>query len=258
MQQMAEEVIENEPKHPSFFVVGSEDARKHRNSSTQLKHCVDSILSEVKKYNLDSVQLRYVFKRVREQSGLVLAKKENRLPDFMNAPEIYMLLETAMRLSAKHRLLCEVLIMTGLRINELRNLDIRDIDFNNNQLKVMKGKGNKQRYLPITNSLLHKIDMFVGERKTNYLFISKNNKQYSLRMMQHMVETVIHKCNLQKHLSTHSLRHTFACMCLAKGMSLEKIQLLMGHSSFKTTEIYARMELSSVKEEYLKLMGDLN
>ncbi len=211
----------------------------------------------VKQYNLTAQQLRYVVKRVRTKTSLFTAKRPKRLPDFLNASEIYMLLSTAQQVSAKHRLLCELLIMTGLRINEMRNLDIRDLDFQNNQLKVMKGKGNKERQVPITNNLLHKIKLFIGDRKSNYIFLNRQNQQYSVRMLQHIVEGAIHKCQLQKKLSTHSLRHTFACLCLAKGLRLEQIQLLMGHSSYKTTEIYARMELGAVKEHYLQLMGDL-
>ena len=246
-----------EQKIGTADVVGINLAVQDKTSKTQLQHCAKAIEDIVKKYSLTAQQLRYVFKRVRNQTALALPKRPKRLPDFLNASEIYMLLSTAQQVSAKHRLLCEVLIMTGLRINELRNLDVRDLDFQNNQIKVVKGKGNKERQVPITNNLLHKIKLYLRDRTSNYVFLNRQNQQYSVRMLQHCVEKVIKKCQLQKKLSTHSLRHTFACLCLAKGLRLEQIQLLMGHSSYKTTEIYARMELGAVKEQYLQLMGDL-
>ena len=72
-----------------------------------------------------------------------------------------------------------------------------------------------------------------------------------------MMELCIKEAALTKKLSTHSLRHMFACICLSKGMRLEDIKLMMGHSSIKTTEIYAKLELGAIKDKYLQIMGEL-
>ena len=147
------------------------------------------------------------------------------------------------------------MIFTGLRISETRNLLIQHIDFYNNQLKVVQGKGRKDRYVPIKISLNNQIRQYIANRGTGYLFAKKDLTAYTIRALQKRMETVIKLCRFDKKLSTHSLRHTFACLCLAKGLRLEDIKLLMGHSSIKTTEIYAKLELGSIKENYLRLMG---
>lgn len=221
-----------------------------------VKNCIQEIVEVKKKHNLTPEQSRYVDKQVRLLLGLKTIVRSKKLPTYLTASEIYNFLENANTISSKHRLLCEVLIFTGMRINELRNLDIRDIQFDNNQIFVREGKGKKDRYVPISNNLLHKIKLFTEGRNKGSLFLNRSKTQYSKRMLQTMVEDVIKATGLQKHMSTHSLRHTFACLCLAKGIKIEEIKLLMGHSAIKTTEVYARLELGDIKQKYLQLMGD--
>jgi len=221
-----------------------------------LQRCIKQIIEIKKKHNLTPEQNRYVDKQVRNLLDLSIPKRAKKLPVYLTPPEIYHFLEVAWNKSTTHGLLCDFLIKTGLRINEARNVDIRDFQ-DNNQLKVVHAKFNKERYVPITNSLQQKIKLYRGPRTQGYLFINQNKRQYSKRRLQQLVCEVITESNIMKPgLSTHSLRHTFACLCLAKGMRLEDIKLLMGHSSIKTTEIYAKLELGAIKEKYLRLMGD--
>lgn len=220
----------------------------------RLTSLINGIIELKKKQHLSPETNRYVDRRVREALGLVVAKRPKKLPAYLTPLEIEHFLVSAQTISSKHRLLVEMLILTGLRINELRNVDIRDFH-DNNQLFVRYGKGSKERYVPITSNLRHKIRLYVFERDRGYLFLNRSGRQYSVRMLQHLVGEVIEASGFDKHLSTHSLRHTFACLCMAKGLTLEEIQLLMGHSSKKTTEIYARLELGAVKERYLDLVG---
>ncbi len=220
-----------------------------------LKQCITEVCEVKTKHGITPEQNRYVDKEARNTLKLVIGKQSKRLPDFLTPPEIYKFLETAGK-SPQKRLIAEMLIFTGLRISELNNLDIRDVQFDNNQVKVREGKGGKDRYVPITNSLLHKLRLYIGNRDKGYIFVNNKGTQYCKRMLQHMMEQVIIECNFAKQLSTHSLRHTFACLCLAKGIRIEDIKLLMGHSSIKTTEIYAKLELGSIKEHYLQIMGE--
>jgi len=224
-------------------------------STTKLKNCISKLVDIKRSYQLTPQQNRYVDKRTREIMKLQIPKVRKPLPDFLNPPEIYHLLETAQRQSSFDALLIEFLIKTGLRISEANNLMIHQIDFQNNQIKVVEGKGGKDRYVPITNNLLHKLKLFLRERKSGYVFAKSNNTKYSKRALQKRITKIIKLSGIEKKLSTHSLRHTFACLCLARGMRIEDIKLLMGHSNIKTTEIYAKLELSTVKEKYLQLMG---
>jgi site-specific recombinase XerD len=227
-------------------------------SRTQLGNCIDEIIITKRKYNLTPEQNRYIDKRVRELLKLQIPKVQKTLPDFLNASEIHYILKTAQEKSPFDSLLIEFLIFTGLRINEAKNLLIPQIDFQNNQLKVIQGKGSKDRYVPISDNLLHKIKLYIGDRKSGYLWVKRNLTAFTKRALQKRITHVIKACNFDKKLTTHSLRHSFACLCLAKGLRLEDIKLMMGHDTIKTTEIYAKLELGSIKEQYLQLMGGLS
>ena len=223
-------------------------------ASEKLTVLIDEIVALKIQWNLTPEQNRYVDRQVRSNLGLVIEHRPKKLPVYLTPTEIGKFLRTAQEISPKHRLLCEILIFTGVRINELRHIDMRDFQ-DNNQLFIKYGKGGKERYVPITDSLYHKVQLYADGRKQGVLFMNRRHQRYTVRMLQYMVSHVIKTSGIEKNLSTHSLRHTFACLSLAKGMSLEEVQVLMGHSSIKTTEIYARMELSAIKEKYLELVG---
>lgn len=215
---------------------------------------IDEIVALKARWNLTPEQNRYVDRQVRNRLNLTIETRPKKLPVYLTPGEIDIFLRSAQEIGPDHRLLCEILIFTGVRINELRQVDIRDFG-DNNQLFIKYGKGGKERYVPISDSLHHKVQLYAQGRKAGFLFANSKNRKYTVRTLQYRVEQVIKKTGLDKKLSTHSLRHTFACLCLSKGISIEEVQVLMGHSSVKTTEIYARLELSSIKEKYLSLIG---
>lgn len=220
----------------------------------QKDYIIYKIIRFKKKFNINPIDNRYIDKQVRKQMNLILPKRPKKLPNYLSDPEIEHFRTIASQFSSKHNLLTNLLIFTGLRINEARNLDIRDIDFSNHQIKVIGGKGGKDRYVPLAPHLRDLLSMYIKDRRKGALLLNRKNRQYSKRMLQHMIEQIIKKSRIAKDLSTHSLRHTFACMCYRAGLSLEKLQLLMGHSSRVTTEIYAKMELGAVKKEFLQLI----
>lgn len=219
----------------------------------QMQNCISEIIKIKQKYSLTPEKSRYVDKMVRDKLNLKTIKRAKKLPNYMNRTEIEHFLNIAGSFNPTYLMLAEFLLFTGLRVSEGMGLDIRDIDYTNDQLKVVQGKGSVDRFVPLRRSLARKLKMYHYGRDKGYLFINRKGKQYSKRMLQHMMESILSKCNFSKHLSTHSIRHTFACMGINTGMSLEQLQLIMGHSSKVTTEIYAKMELGSLKEEFLNL-----
>lgn len=221
---------------------------------TKLQKIVEKIKPIINEASISPEQFRYISKRVREDCKLQLPKVPKRLPDYLNPAEVYRLLEVSKRNPFDY-LLIEFLIYTGLRIGEATKLQIQHIDYDNNQLKVVQGKGSKDRYVPISPNLQSKLKLYFNNRKAGYVFVKRNGRGYSTRALQKRVTNKLKECGFTKRLSTHSLRHTFACMCMARGFRLEEIQIMMGHDSRKTTEIYAKLELGSVKEKYLQLMG---
>ena len=222
---------------------------------TKNEKCVNEILSVLKKYNRSPSQVRYIFKRVREKGKYQVPKEKKQLPDYMNDAEIGAILDLSSKKDETTSLLIPLGIFTGLRISELSNLKIQEIDFENYQIKVIGGKGGKDRYIPINNVIIRYIKGYINDRKKGYLFVKSNQTPYSKRALQKKVEKLLKELSLDKKLSSHSLRHTYATLLRRRGMSLERIQVLLGHSRRTTTEIYAKMELEPVKEDYFKMIG---
>ena len=227
--------------------------------TSKVKKIINEIIKIKKEAGIGSETNRYIDKKVREELKLQVPKTPKGLPKYLTASELYTLLNTAFSINKKDSALLEFMALTGLRVSEVVNLQINNIDENSNQLLVVGGKGNKDRYVPISNSLIQKIEMWIQGKRTGYVFCKGNGKPYTIRAIQKKVVKYLELCRFdKKNLSTHTLRHTFACLCLAKGLRLEDIQLMMGHSSRVTTEIYARLELGDIKDKYLQLMGGLD
>ena len=221
---------------------------------TKLRKTINEIKNIVTQKNLNPQQLRYVNKIVRNELGLYVPKLPKELPRYLTPPEIYHFLEVAGSISPKHRLFSEFLIVTGLRVNEAKHVMVQDFK-SNNQLHVRKAKFGKERFVPYTNSLKNKIDLYMNKRP-GYLWTNSKYKQYDKRTLQYWIESVRNKANMPD-VHTHSLRHTFACLMLSKGLRIEELKTLMGHTSIKTTEIYGRLELGEIKQKYLQFMGDI-
>lgn len=218
--------------------------------------CIEDITKTLKKYNRTPQQVRYIFKKVRENSGYQIKNLKKRLPDFLNDDEIrYVIDQTLKEKNKITRVLIPFAINTGLRISEIRNLHIQDIDFSNYQLRVVNGKGGKDREVILPQGMAQLLKTYLNDRKKGHVFVKSDHTPYTIRALQIMIKNVFDKLSLDKKLSAHSLRHTYATLLRRKGVSLDRIQLLMGHTSRETTEIYAHLELAPIKEEVLKLLN---
>lgn len=222
---------------------------------SKLTNAIDAIAQLKREGGFSAEQCRYIDTQVRKRLGFQLARRDRKLPVYLTPSEIFHFLKVAQEISINHYFTAKLLIFTGLRVNEALNLDVRDFQ-DNNQLLVKVAKGGKQRMVPITSSLLNEVRMFAGNRKSGWLFQNDKGKQLSKRALQKRIETIVKKAGIAgKKLHTHSLRSTYACYLLAKGLRLEDIQLLLGHDRIETTQIYAKLELGDIKEKYLQIMG---
>jgi integrase/recombinase XerD len=214
---------------------------------------IDNIKDLVMKAHVTPTTLRYIFKQVRNETQLIVPKHSESLPGYFTPADAWHLIETARAISDTHSLLVQILIETGLRISELHDLDLRDIDMSDNKLYVRAGKGGKDRYVPIGSNIAEKIFLYCKPRTAGYIFVKSNQTPLSVRRLQQMVNEVSLKAGFGT-AHPHKLRHTFACILINKGIPLEDIQLYMGHSSKITTEIYAKLTLTpEQKQKYLQL-----
>lgn len=219
-----------------------------------LTETINKYVDGARHAKLTPQQFRYVTKKVRERLNLKVPHRAQSLPNYMTPAELYVLADVA-KDDALNSMLVEYQVRTGSRIFETRNQLIDNIDFKEHIIKIVGGKGNKDRFVPMTQSLEQKLLFYLSGRKSGYLFCKSNLTPYTIRALQYRIENLLKKCKFSKDLSTHSLRHTFACLCLARGLSIDKVRDLMGHSSVKVTEIYGKIMLPNLKDDFIKLMG---
>ena len=162
--------------------------------------------------------------------------------------------ETA--LGQRNALILEMLYATGIRVGELVSIKIDDIDFYNHSIKIL-GKGRKERIVFYGSYCEDVLDLYLSDgyqklntKNTNYLFLNKNGDEISSRYIGIIIENAVRKCQLDYHISPHTLRHTFATDLLNAGADLMTVKELLGHSSINTTGIYTHVTSEQLRKVY--------
>ena len=153
--------------------------------------------------------------------------------------------------SARDAAILEVFYSTGTRLSELANLKFDDFDFFNETIKV-KGKGSKERMVPIGSHAIEALNKYFHQAKIKEgpLFISKSRKCISSRAISDIVKKYTELAGLPVGVSPHKLRHSFATHLLDNGADLRSVQSLLGHSSLSTTQIYTHVSIERIKKTY--------
>lgn len=189
-------------------------------------------------------------------SYVTLPKKEKKLPQYLNYNEmieIFDVIDTSDILGLRNRLIMELMYATGIRVSELVNIKINDIDINNRSV-VVTGKGDKTRIVffnEVTKKILKKYLSKSSEiRKEDYLIINQHGKGITTRGIRQIMDKIIHETSIVKHVHPHIIRHTFATHLLNNGCDLLTVQELLGHSSISTTGIYTHVTTEHIKDVY--------
>ncbi|MGM0441881.1 MAG: site-specific tyrosine recombinase XerD [Elusimicrobiota bacterium] len=175
-----------------------------------------------------------------------------KLPTVLTEHETENLIQAAG--NTRDRLILELLYATGMRVTELINLKLSDVDLNRGWIKIM-GKGKKQRFVPIDKRMVKKIKNFVGENELkpkHYLFSKRGSKPLKRETIWKIVKKISQKTGIKKTVTPHTLRHTFATHLLEHGADLRSIQVLLGHSSIDTTQIYTHVNRKNMKDMHKK------
>lgn len=171
-------------------------------------------------------------------------RKEQKLPIVLSKSEVRKLLDNTNNI--KHKCIIGLLYSAGLRRSELLNLKIRDIDSNRMMVHIRGAKGNKDRYSLLSKNILEDLRIYFRQwRPKDYLFESSENARYSESSVSKIVLNASLKSNFKKNVTPHTLRHSFATHLLEAGTDIRYIQILLGHNSTKTTEIYTHVAMSS-------------
>lgn len=187
-------------------------------------------------------------------------KLKKKLPDVLTVNEVDKLLDIPLHTKEDYRdkAILEVLYATGIRISELTNLKINDVDFTNKVVRVF-GKGSKERIVPINKYALKYLGMYLDIRGsflkgklTDYIFLNSKGEAISRESFGLELNKIVKKQGLNKRVTPHMLRHSFATHMLNQGADLRSIQELLGHSDISTTTIYTHVSNEKVKNDYLK------
>lgn len=187
--------------------------------------------------SIRSINLFYkeVLKRKNFKYNFVRARKKEYLPTLISKEQIKLRLDKIPNL--KHKTICSLLYGCGLRLSELLNLKIEHILKGQNLIKIVQGKGFKDRFVPISGNLLNLLREYYSQYKPKlYLFEGQNNPQYSEGSIQKIV-----KKYLGNQIHPHILRHCYATHLYEAKVDLNKIQKLLGHNNIKSTQIYTKL-----------------
>lgn len=192
---------------------------------------------------------------------LRLPKRDKRLPKFLEyneLEEIFKVPDLNTPLGKRDSLILEMLYATGMRVGELVNIKVSDINHSNKTIKIL-GKGNKERlayYNKITekrlNDYLENGRPKLIKKSTDYLFLNNSGGKLTTRGVELILDKTIKKTSLSKHLTPHMLRHSFATHLLNEGCDLLSVQELLGHASLSATNIYTHVTNDRIKDVYLK------
>ncbi|MBU4305015.1 MAG: tyrosine recombinase XerC [Candidatus Omnitrophica bacterium] len=192
--------------------------------------------------------------------GLVGPKLEKKLPIFLGEDEVSQLLDTPDikdERGLRDKAILETLYSTGIRVSELVGLNIENIDFIGGIVRVF-GKGKKERLAPIGDKALRVIKSYLQKRSTGKgaasraLFLNKDGRRLTDRSVRNIVDKYIHIAGIQRNISPHGLRHSFATHLLNRGADLRSVQELLGHANLSTTQIYTHLSTERIKSVYEK------
>ena len=173
--------------------------------------------------------------------------KESRLPEVLSKAEVGQLISVTT--NVKHKALLSIIYSCGMRIGEVISLKINDLDKDRKLIKIVRGKGNKDRYVPYSERLKAILRIYYDQCKPRvYLFEGQYGGQYSERSAALVLQQAVRKCRIRKRVTLHTLRHSFATHLLESGTDIRYIQELLGHSSPNTTMIYTHVSSKKISE----------
>ena len=186
-------------------------------------------------------------------------KKEKKLPryfEYNELEELFNVPDTETALGQRDLLLLELLYATGVRVGELTNIKVKDIDLSSKSILIL-GKGNKERIVTygdyceeILKRYLSDGYILLNTLNSEYLFLNKNGGCLTERGVRYILDQIIKQTSINKNISPHMIRHSFATHLLNEGCELTTVQKLLGHESIKATQIYTHVTTDRLREVY--------
>ena len=234
-----------------FFLMYLKDTKKDDNTSINRK--LSSLRGFYKYLANEKVVKSNVFSLV---NGPKRSKKLPRYFEYNELEELFNVPDTRTPLGQRDSLILEMLYATGVRVGELVNIKVSDIDLGRRNIIIL-GKGNKERFVTygeycedILKTYLNTGRVSLNVKQSEYLFLNNNGGQLTDRGVRFILDKLIQKTSLNKNISPHMIRHSFATHLLNEGCDLLTVQKLLGHESIKATQIYTHVTTDRLKEVY--------
>ena len=190
--------------------------------------------------------LEKVLKQKQKSYYIERPLKKRMLPTVLSEQEIQLIFSNIKNL--KHKAILSLIYSSGIRIGEALNLTINDLDSDRMLISIRRGKGEKDRMVPMASNVLKLLRVYYKEYKpVNYLFNGNENGPYSATSVRNVLKRAVYKSYIKKNVTPHTLRHSYATHLLEKGTDLRYIQVILGHSSVKTTEIYTHVSTKNLR-----------
>jgi integrase/recombinase XerD len=233
-------LLETNKKNPEQ--IEQDDVKLYLADNMQDKAAISTILF------LASVKFAYTSLLQKDPTaGIKRPKAEKKIPVVLTKDEVTKLIESSETLKSKF--IIQLLYSSGLRVSEIVNIKPTDLDFNENRGWVRSGKGKKDRLFILSEKLSKKLKKYI-DKNSDWEYVFSKNKPLTTRNIQKIITNTSKKASIDKQISPHTLRHSFATHLLEAGVDIRKIQVLLGHSSIATTQMYVQIsheQLKSIK-----------
>lgn len=221
---------------------------------TPTKEIVKKISKILRDERPDYIYLRDLFKKIREEFDVKVTTHTKRLPYVPTEEELKKYYNVVLQTrNTKHMVLIKILLYTGIRVQELVDLKINDIDFERAQIRINQGKGHKDRIVPFPKSFRETLMLYVNAELAKgsvFLFESNRKKPFTTRGIRKILADYALEAGIKKSLSPHQLRHFLFTWLRKQGVDDALIQPFSGHETRQSLEVYSKLSLNDAQEVY--------
>jgi len=253
----------NDVTHFAIFIKKNLISVNPNDIRSYLKH-INNLTSRTISHNLSSLKSFYNYLErielisINPTNDIDRPKLEQKIPTYLTLEEVSSLLDIKIEneFNARDKAILELLYSSGIRISELTNMELSNLDLDECLIRIM-GKGSKERIIPLGDYAVDALNNYINNyryklNKQNSLYVFLNNRggQLSRQFIFKTIKSYALKKGISKNVSPHTLRHTFATHLLKNGADLRIIQELLGHENLSTTQIYTHLSNDKLKTDY--------